>query len=307
MSDRELEKLMPRVAVYARTTPEQKLRLVKLYQEKKKIVAVTGDGVNDAPALQAADVGVAVGAGTDVAKSASDLIILDNNFLTIVKAIEEGRRILSNIKKTLVYLLSDSVDELFLIGGALLVGVPIPLNALQILYVNFFSDSFPAIAFAFENRAADKGVEKHTTHKSGPEIIDKEMRFLIFGIGMGSSAFVFALYYYLLRLGYDENFVRTAAFAVFSTYTLFAAFALRSLRDSLFTYNPFSNLYLTLGVGIGLVLTILAIYLPFLQHVLQTVALPLPWLIGVFILGGLNVLMIEIVKVAYRTHKKWFA
>lgn len=303
MSNRELDKLLPRVAVFARTTPEQKLRLVKLYEERGSIVAVTGDGVNDAPALKAADVGVAVGAGTDVAKSASDLVILDNNFLTIVKAIEEGRRILSNIRKALVYLLSDSVDELFLIGGALIFGVSIPLNALQILYVNFFSDSFPAIAFAFETRAADQGVEKHD-HNGAPEIIDQEMRFLIFGIGMGSSALVFVLYYALLKLGFDEHFVRTAAFAVFSMYTLFAAFALRSLRQSIFSYNPFANLYLTGGVGIGIGLTLLGIYLPFLQKVLKTVALPLPWLISVLALGILNIVMIELVKLAYSQHKK---
>jgi len=307
LSDRDLTKLLPRVAVFARTTPEQKLRLARLYQQLGHIVAVTGDGVNDAPALQAADVGVAVGAGTDVAKSAADLIILDNNFLTIVTAIEEGRRILSNIKKTLVYLLSDSVDELALIGGALLFAVPIPLNALQILFVNFFSDSFPAIAFAFETHASDEHAPANKARANGPNIIDGEMRTLIFGIGMGSSALVFGLYYLLLKLGFEADFVRTFTFAIFSTYTLFSAFALRSLRQSIFTYNPFSNWYLTGGVGIGIFLTLLAIYLPFLQTILSTVALPLSWLASVFVLGLTNIVLIELVKFLYRKHQAWFA
>ena len=130
------------------------------------------------------------------------------------------------------------------------------------------------------------------------------MRALIFGIGIGSSIFVFGLYYYLLKISMNEQFVRTFAFAVFSTYTLFAAFALRSLRQSIFTYNPFSNLYLTAGVGIGIFLTLLAIYLPFLQTILNTVALPLPWLASVLALGVVNVLMIELMKFAYGTHHK---
>lgn len=297
MSDRELVKLMPRVAVYARTTPDQKLRLVKLYQSQDHVVAVTGDGVNDAPALQAADVGVAVGAGTDVAKSASDLIILDNNFLTIVKAIEEGRRILDNIRKAVVYLLSNALDELLLIGGALLLAIPIPLTAIQILYVNFFSDSFPAIGLAFEEISDTK----HRIKAKGSKIIlNKEVRFLIFILGLGTSLLLFLLYYALLKLSYDPTLVRTFIFTCFASYTLLISFSLRSLKRGLYTYNPVGNPYLTTGVIVGLILTALAIYLPFLQSILGTVALPFPWLLGVLGVGLVNILFFEMVKFTYR-------
>jgi Ca2+-transporting ATPase len=150
LSPEELASRAGEIAVYARVSPAQKLMLTKLYKSRGEVVAVTGDGVNDAPALHAADIGVAVGSGTDVAKSAADLVLLDDNFNTLVTAIEEGRRIIDNIRKVIVYVLSNSLDALLLIGGALISGLALPLNAIQILFVNFFTDSFPAVALAFE-------------------------------------------------------------------------------------------------------------------------------------------------------------
>ena len=176
LTKEELEARSREAVLYARVTPEQKVMIVKLYQERGEVVAVTGDGINDAPALHTADIGVAVGSGTDVAKSAADLVVLDDNFETIVTAIKEGRRILRNIRKVIIYLLSDSLDEIFLIGGALLVGVAIPINALQILFINLFSDSFPAIAFAFEDGIDDLGNHPHKLHKN---LFDREMKFFI--------------------------------------------------------------------------------------------------------------------------------
>ncbi|MFH0792105.1 MAG: cation-transporting P-type ATPase, partial [bacterium] len=159
LTGEELEARSREATLYARVTPEQKVMITKLYQERGEVVAVTGDGINDAPALHIADIGIAVGSGTDVAKSAADLVILDDNFETIVAAIKEGRRILHNIRKVIIYLLSDSLDEIFLIGGSLLAGIAMPINALQILFINLFSDSFPAIAFAFEDGIND--IENH--------------------------------------------------------------------------------------------------------------------------------------------------
>src|SRR3989338_6510445 len=161
------------VSVYARVTPEQKVMLVNLYKNKGEVVAVNGDGVNDAPALETADIGVAVGSGTDVTKSAADLVILDDNYETIVEAISEGRRILDNIQKVIVYLLSNSLDALLIIGGSIIAGVAMPLTALQILFVNFFSDSFPAIAFAFETDVDDIGARPRRLHRN---LFDNEMK-----------------------------------------------------------------------------------------------------------------------------------
>lgn len=292
-----LRERLPDIRIYARVTPEQKLMLTKLYRERGEIVAVTGDGVNDAPALQAADVGVAVGSGTEVAKGASDLVILDDNFNTIVLAIEEGRRILDNIRKAITYLLSNSFNELCLIGGALLVSVPIPLNALQILFVNFFSDSFPAIALGFEKIMDSKS---RSTATGTAVILSSQVRFFITVLGLATSVLLFMLYYGLLKQGVDPALARTFIFASFASYTLFVAFALRSLRHSILTYNPLGNPPLTIGVLIGLGLTVAAVYAPFLQKILGTIALPLPWLAGVLAVGLFNVTLVEIAKWMYR-------
>ncbi|MFH1048930.1 MAG: HAD-IC family P-type ATPase [Patescibacteria group bacterium] len=297
LTKEELEARSRETTLYARVTPEQKVMIAKLYQERGEVVAVTGDGINDAPALHAADIGVAVGSGTDVAKSAADLVILDDNFETIVAAIKEGRRILHNIRKVIIYLLSDSLNEVFLIGGALLAGIAIPINALQILFINFFSDSFPAIAFAFEDGIDDFGNHPQKLHKN---LFDREMKFFILIIGTLSSAFLFALYLILLKTGLAGELIRTFIFASFASYTLFLTFSLRSLGKSILNYNPFSNKPLTISVGIGLLLIATAIYLPWLQQILNTVSLPPLWLLGVIIVGLFNILAIEFSKWLFR-------
>lgn len=278
------------VSVWARVTPEQKAVLVAYYQSQGEVVALTGDGVNDAPALTRAEIGIALGSGTEVAKSAADLVLLDDSFETIVAAIEEGRKILDNIRKVIVYLLSDALDELLLIGGALLAGFPLPLTALQILFVNFFSDSFPALALAFEEGVDDLG---RKPRKLDRNLFDRAMRLQIVVIGVATSLLLFVLYAILLAWGLPEPLVRTFTFASFATYTLFLAFSVRSLERSIFTYNPFSNMFLTAGAGVGMALTLLAVYLPWGNRVFDTVPLPLPWLLGVIAVGLINILAVE--------------
>ena len=276
--------------MYARVTPEQKSEIVAWYQSQGEVVALTGDGVNDAPALARADIGIALGSGSEVAKSAADLVLLDDSFETIVAAIEEGRKILDNIRKVIVYLLSDTLDELLLIGGALIMGLPLPLSALQILFVNFFSDSFPALALAFEQGVDGLGKRPRTLDRN---LFDRTMRVMIVVIGFSTSALLFLFYYTLLRWGFDPALVRTFIFASFATYTLFLSFSVRSLERSIFTYDPFSNRFLVVGAGIGIVLTAWAVYVPFAQHIFGTVPLPLPWVFGVVGVGLLNILAVE--------------
>lgn len=297
----ELEKILDQVSVFARVLPEQKVEILNLYKKRGHVVAVTGDGVNDGPALKAADIGVAVGSGTEVAKGAADLIILDDNFETLVAAVEEGRRILSNIQKTIVYLLSNAADELFLIGGSLIAGLALPISALQILFVNFFSDSFPAIAFAFESGV--DGVASHTRQRVS--IFNSKIKILILGVGVGTSALLFLLYTWLLNHNYQPEIVRTFIFASFALYSLLAAFALRSLEVSLFRYNIFANKFLTGSVFLGVALTAAAIYAPFMQTILKTTALPWKWVSGVFALAVLNILLVEIIKWIFRARKKF--
>ncbi|MDZ4231305.1 MAG: HAD-IC family P-type ATPase, partial [Patescibacteria group bacterium] len=295
-SDEALKQILPEIVIFARVSPKDKLRLVGLYRELGEVVAVTGDGVNDAPALKGADVGVAVGSGTDVAKGAADLIILDDNFETIVEAIREGRRILSNIKKVIVYLLSSILDELVLIGGALIAGVALPLNALLILWVNFFSDSFPAIGFAFER---DGDYLDHNPRAKQKGLMDTRMKFLVWVIGTLTSGLLLFLYLFMLNIGLDPATVRTFIFASFSVYTLFLVFSVKSLHKNIFTYNPFSNLYLVGGVLIGFVLTALAIYWAPLRGILGTVSLSPAWLWGVLGVGIVNILAVELGKLLF--------
>ncbi len=301
LSEEELEARLPRLSVISRVTPFDKFRIAKLYQQMGEVVAMTGDGVNDAPSIKQADVGIAMGSGTEVAQSVADLVLLDDNFETIVAAIEEGRQILGNIRKVLVYLLSNVTDGLILIGGSLLTGLPLPLNPLQILWVNFFADSFPAVAYAFEKES--DGLSQRPLKRGKIKLFDPVMKFLILAVGLSTSLLVFVLYYVFMKLGYDEATVRTFIFAAFGTYTLLVAFSVRSLDKSMFSYPIFSNKYLNGGILFGLVLMVLAIYYPGLQTVFNTVALPLNWVIGVLFIGLLNIVLIELAKWFFRSRK----
>ncbi len=297
LSDEEFARRLPHLRVIARVSPLDKVRIVRTLQSMGEIVAMTGDGVNDAPSIKEADIGIAMGSGTEVARSVADLVLLDDNFETIAAAVDEGRQIMSNIRKVIVYLLSTVMDELTLIGGALIAGVALPLNALQILWVNFFSDSFPAVAFAFEKNI--DGLSSRTQRRS-TRLFDPLMRFLVLVVGLSSSALLLALYLALLYAGYDEALVRTFIFACFGSYTLFVAFSVKSLEKSVFSYSPFSNPYLVAGVGVGIFLMLAAIYAPFLQSLFGTIALPPLWLLAVLFVGILNILAIEAGKWIFR-------
>ncbi len=300
LSDTDLAVRLKSIRVIARVTPLDKMRVVKVLQASGEVVAMTGDGVNDAPSIKRADIGIAMGSGTEVARDVADLVLLDDNFETIVAAIEEGRQIIHNIRKVLVYLLSTVADGLILIGGALATGLVLPLNALQILWVNFFSDSFPAVAFAFE-----KNVDGTTHHsrEMKTDLFNPIMKFLILFIGVSTSALLFFLYWGLLRLGFPEDIVRTFIFASFGTYSLLVAFPLRSLDTSMFSYSPFSNLPLVFGVGAGVVLMIIAVYVPFFQSLFDTVALPFYWALAVVGVSVLNIAAVELGKWIFRLRK----
>lgn len=300
LTDQSLRERLPFLTVVSRVTPFDKMRIVKLFQESGEVVAMTGDGVNDAPSIKQADVGIAMGSGTEVSQSVADLVLLDDNFETIVAAVEEGRQILSNIRKVLVYLLSNTTDSLILIGGAIIAGVALPLNALQILWVNFFTDSFPAIAFAFEK---DQDGLSHKPNGKNMVLFNPLMKFLILVIGIFTSALLLVAYLILLRLGFEPAIVKTFIFGAFGTYTLILALSVKSLEKSIFSYSLFSNKYLTSAIVLGLILMAAAIYIPGLQTLFDTVALPLNWVIGIALVGILNIILIEIAKWIFRRFK----
>ena len=297
LSQEELRARLPQLRVVSRVTPEGKVKIAKAFQEIGEVVAMTGDGVNDAPSLKQADIGVAMGAGTDVAKDVAELVLLDNNYHTIVAAIEEGRRTMENIRKVIVYLFSSVLDGLFLIGGSLLLGIALPLNAIQILWVNFITDSFPAITLAFEDHI-DHLLQK--PKKISRYLLDTEMRTLIFLVGFTTSALFFLLYFSLLKFSFDPALVRSFIFASFGTYSLFLIFSVRSLQKNIWQYSPFSNPILLLGVSAGIIMMLAALYVPILQMFLKTVPLPPIWLAGVAGVGLMNILAIEFGKWLYR-------
>ncbi len=293
LSDEALKKKLPILRIIARISPEGKLRVAKLYKQLGEIVAMTGDGINDAASLKEADIGVAMGSGTDVAKDVSDLVLLDDNFATIVAAVEEGRRILENIRKVIIYLFSSLFDELVLIGGAIIIGLALPINAIQILFVNFIADTFPALALAFEDRADFLLMKRKRTPLN---LFDKEMAFLTLVIGIPTSAILFGLYYLMTGAGINPELVKTFVFATFASSSLFVIFSVRSLRSPVFRTNPFTNPFLAVGVLLGLAAVAAAIYIPFLQGVLGTVSLPPVWLVWVVLASFVDLVAIEIGK-----------
>jgi Ca2+-transporting ATPase len=175
-------------------------------------------------------------------------------------------------------------------------GLPLPLNPIQILFVNFFADSFPAVALAFEEGIDDSGKPRKVPRR----LIDREMGFLIFGVGVFTSALLLILYWLLIALDYPKDLVRTFIFATFATYTLFLPFPIRSFRKSMLTYNPFSNHYLTGGTLLGIIMTLIVVYLPLGQFIFKTTALPPIWLAALFGFGLLNILIVELVKFLFR-------
>jgi Ca2+-transporting ATPase len=290
MTDEELSARLDDIHVFARVTPRDKLRIVKLHQARGEIVAMTGDGVNDAPSLKAANIGIAVGSGTDVAKSVADLVLLDDNFGTIVATIKEGKQVLSNIKKVFVYLVSNALDELVLVGGAIIAGVALPLTAVQIIWVNLFTGSIPAIAFAFDRQLMR---ENDLTSKT---LFDPRVNFLTLGVGTIISGLLLALYLVLLAQGVNEQIVRTVLFASFGFYTLLIAFSFLDLSRPIYRYNFLQNKLLNVGFIVGSSLMLLTLYLPFFQQQFDIVSLPTPWLL--FVAGWLilQVLIVELLK-----------
>ena len=298
MSDEELFKRVTTARIFARVTPEDKLRIGRAFRAHGEVVAMTGDGVNDAPALKAMDIGISLGSGSDVAKSVADLVLLDDSFTTIGMAVGEGRKILSNIRKSFTYLMSNSLDGVFLIGGSLLFGLPIPLSALQIIWVNLFTGSLPALAFAFDEDLDEKQNGSPAASKS---VFTNEVTTLTFGVGIASSLLLFAVYFGLIQNGVDIELSKSITFACFASYILVIAYSFRSLKRTLFTYPLFSNRKLNAAIAIaGVVLVGMFVIEP-VRTMFELVPIPPIW-IG-FIVGWLmfNVFFVEYAKKIVRS------
>ncbi len=294
MSDTVLHDKILDISVFARVDPKHKIRIVQAFQSRGDIVAMTGDGVNDAPALKGADIGVALGSGTDVAKEISDMVLLDNHFNSIIHAVEEGRGIYQNIKKVVLYLLSGSFAEVVLIAGSLIAGLPLAVLPAQILWVNLIEDSFPNMALAFDK--GDKENMNMPPRKKNEPIFDKEMKIMIAIISIVSNIVLFGLFYYFLKVTGDIAVARTLMFIGLGIDSLLYIYSVRSMRRHVWHMNPFDNKYLTGAVLFGWLMLVGAVYLPPLQTLLRTVSLSWEYWIVMGAFGLLNVALIEIVK-----------
>jgi len=304
LTDDELYAKIENVKLFSRVTPSEKLKIVQAFRRHGEVVAMTGDGVNDAPALKQADIGVVVGTATEVAKETADMVLLDSNFSTIVASIEEGRNIFENIKKVLTYLLTDSFSEVILVGGSLLLGIPIPVTAVQILWVNLVEDSFPAMALAFEKEK--ENVMKDPPRRIYDSLFDKEVKMLVFIVGLTTDLCLLGLYFFLLRRGLDSTHLRTLMFAALGIDSLFYALSLRSLRRNIWHFEVFKNMYLNISLIIGFMLLLLAIYFPFLQRVIGTKSLTFFEMLVLIAIGIFNLSAIELGKWYYiRKIKRW--
>ena len=264
LHDRELIELAQRTNVFARVTPEQKLRLVEALQSRGMVVAMTGDGVNDAPALKQADIGVAMGiTGTDVAKDAADMVLTDDNFASIEAAVEEGRGVFDNLVKFIMYALPTNVGQGLVLIAAILLGVTLPILPLQILWINMITAVLLGLGLAFELK--EPGIMQRRPRAPGAPIISTGVLVRIAVAGVILLIGAFALFEWAQAIGGSIEEARTVAVNVFMSVQVFYLFACRSLRRSLFAYNPFGNRMIVLGVAVVIGLQLLFTYAPFMN------------------------------------------
>ncbi len=270
MSAADLAAVVDEATVYARVSPEHKLKIVEALQAHGHIVAMTGDGVNDAPALKQADIGVAMGiTGTDVSKEAADMVLTDDNFATIVSAVEEGRTIYENIRKFIKYTLSSNVGEIAAMLLALLAGLPLPLTALQILWINLVTDGLPGLAMGVERSAPD--VMDRPPHHPQESIFARGVWQYVLWVGVLIGVIVLGIQYVFYLAGNPAW--QTMVFTTLCLSQMGNALAIRSDRYSLLAIGLFSNPALVGAVLLTFVLQMAVVYVPFLQNIFKTVAL----------------------------------
>ncbi len=296
LSEEDFYKEIEKTAVYARVSPEHKLRIVRTLRKHGEIVAMTGDGVNDAPAIKEADIGVAMGiTGTDVTKEVSDMVITDDNFASIVAAIEEGRGIYDNIKKFVHYLLSCNAGEILVMFASSLIGLPIPLLPIHILWVNLVTDGLPALALGVD--PANPDIMHLPPRKPHEKVVTKSRALLMLTQGAFIAfctllAFSFVLFIEKESMGR----ARTAAFVVLSCSQLFHSFNCRSMTESIFRLGIFSNKRLIWATFVSFLMQMAVVYLPFAQKIFKTETLGVfDWFL-VLIISSFPLLAMEIYK-----------
>jgi Ca2+-transporting ATPase len=302
LSDADLAHEVGGIGVYARVSPADKVRVVAAWQQRGDVVAMTGDGVNDAPALKKADVGIAMGlTGTDVSREAAAVTLLDDNFATIVAAVEEGRIVFSNIRKYLTFLLSSNVGEILLMAGAALAGLPLPLSAVQILYVNLATDGLPALALAVD--PPEPGLMRRQPRDPRAGVFTRPLVVLLVAGGVWSGLVNIGLFAWLLRSGRPVSEAMAMTFASLVLIQFFKAYNYRSDRFSVLR-RPFANHWLNVAITWEIGLLIALIYVPWLQEPFGTFGLSrTDWLLVVAAASSV-VPVIELAK--FLARRGWF-
>jgi Ca2+-transporting ATPase len=301
MSDKEFKKQVLDIRVYARVSPEQKLNIVKALQDKDQFVSMTGDGVNDAPSLKRANIGIAMGiTGTDVTKEAAHMILLDDNFATIIKAVREGRRIYDNITKFIKYIMTGNTAEIWSIFLAPLIGLPIPLLPVHILWVNLVTDGLPALALAAE--PAENRIMNHPPREPKESIFAKGLGLHIIWVGILIGLITVGIQWYEIKTG-DKHW-QTIVFTVLCLSQLWHVMAIKSHKESFFSQRVLSNKPLLGAVLLTVALQMAVIYVPFLNNFFHTQ--PLTWeeLATAFGVSSLTFWAVEVEKIVKRRKNK---
>lgn len=294
MSDEELKDFVEKISVYARVSPEHKIRIVRAWQEKGNIVAMTGDGVNDAPALKQANIGVAMGiTGSEVSKDAAAMVLTDDNFATIIKAVENGRNIYQNIKNSIQFLLSGNFGAILAVLYASIAGLPVPFAPVHLLFINLLTDSLPAIALGLEPHS--KEVMKQKPRPMNESILTKQYLLSIGTEGLSIGIMTMAAFLIGYRSG-DAILASTMAFGTLCTSRLVHGFNCKSSRPVLFTKRFFNNIYLIGAFLIGLVLITGVLVIPGLQGIFKVASLNMGQLLTVYGLALLNLPVVQLLK-----------
>ena len=301
----ELAQRVKSTRLFARTTPDQKLSIVEALKRNGEIVAMMGDGVNDAPALHKADIGIVVGEATDVAKESADLVLLDSNFSTIIKAIEEGRVMFENIRKIILYLMSDAFAEIIVVAGSIAVGLPLPITAVQILWINLVSDGFPDLSLTIDPKRVDIMQEK--PRPIGERLVNAWMISLIGTVSIVAGLIALSSFILIYKTTGDLTTARSMAFITLGLNSLVYVFSIRAFMTPFWRNHLFENKWLVVAVLAGFCLQVLPFTTSSLRQFFGLSGLSLPyWLVAI----GLSTLMffiVEIFKLVYRLNvvKRW--
>ena len=307
MSDAEVSEKLKKLyeidkspILFARTKPQQKLKVINALKLNNEVVAMMGDGVNDAPALHKADIGVVVGEASDVARESADLVLLNSSFATIVSTIREGRGIFDNIRKIILYLMSDSFEEIIAVVGTIIFSLPLPVTAVQILWINIISDGFPHLSLTIDPKVS--GIMSRPPVKPGTNIISNWMKVIIIIVSLTGGIISFSLFLFYFRQTGNLVLARSIAFAALGINSLVYVFSIRTLKEPFWKENPFGNKWLNIAVIAGIFFQILPFTNGFLRNFFKLEVLEIEQWLMIFVSAIAMFFVIEVMKSFFR-HK----